>query len=121
MRKAEKPTTEIVDQKSGTEEIEKHPAYGQIAASRVTSGGGATLYGSDFKHSNFITIRVHASEQHRSLSHDWHYARDMLCEVALSEAQWATFVSSLNAGMGVPCTLSYVAPDGIGPVPEIDH
>ena len=80
-----------------------HPAFAQISASRVT--GGTYLYGSDFHHNHFMTISVSRSELNRDLSRDWHYARDEMIEVALSEAQWATFVSSLNQGSGVPCTL----------------
>jgi len=33
--------------------------------------------------------------------------REDYIEVALSEAQWATFVSSLNVGEGAPCTLTF--------------
>ena len=88
------------------ETIETHPAYAQIMASRCS--GQTHLYGSDFIHHNYITIKVHTSEQHRNLSRDWYHARKNLIEIKLSEAQWATFVSSLNAGGGVPCTLNYV-------------
>ena len=35
-----------------------------------------------------------------------------IIEVAMSEAQWATFVSSLNQGSGVQCTLDYSMQDG---------
>jgi len=31
-----------------------------------------------------------------------------MIEVALSEAQWASFVSSMNVGSGVPCTLQHI-------------
>jgi hypothetical protein len=83
--------------------IERHPAYAQIGASRVS--GTAYLYGSDFAHHNFITLTIHASELHRGLSQDRPFATKEYIEVGLSEAQWATFVSSLNVGQGVQCTL----------------
>lgn len=38
----------------------------------------------------------------------WFHSRDELIEVGLSEAQWATFVSSPNMGMGVPCTIDSI-------------
>ena len=85
---------------------EKHPAYGQISAGRVS--GKTYLYGSDFSHQHFIRIEIRRSELNRSLSRDWASGRDELIEVWLSEAQWATFVSSLNVGMGVQCTLKYI-------------
>lgn len=81
-----------------------HPAFAQIGASRVS--GGTTLYGSDFVHRDFIEIRIAESDQYRDLSHDWHHERKPIVQVRLSAAQWATFVSTLNHGSGVPCTLT---------------
>lgn len=92
------------------ETVTTHPAFGQISASRVN--GHANLYGSDFTHNGYIVITIKASELHRNLSRDWHFEREQLIEVALSEAQWATFVSSLNNGSGVPCTLEWIAGKG---------
>lgn len=88
------------------ETIQTHPAYGMIGASRVS--GNAVLYGSDFLHRQYIAIRIHRSELARNLSNDWHHANDELIEVHLSEAQWATFVSSMNQGNGVPCTIDSI-------------
>lgn len=86
--------------------VETHPAYAQIGASRCS--GSSHLYASDFTHHNFITISIHRSEMNRSLSRDWPNAREEYIEVALSESQWATFVSSLNAGQGTCCTLRHL-------------
>lgn len=85
--------------------ITTHPAFAQIGASRVT--GAAYLYGSDFTHHAYMTVTIRRSQLHRDLSRDWHYATDELIQVALTEAQWATFVSSPNVGTGVPCTLDH--------------
>lgn len=93
--------------------IESHEAYGQISASRIH--GNINLYGSDFTHSSFIQIRLTKSELHRSLNRDWAYEREQVAHVNLSEAQWATFVSSLNQGSGVQCTLDFVAHEGQKP------
>jgi aryl-alcohol dehydrogenase-like predicted oxidoreductase len=86
--------------------VEEHPAYAQIAASRVS--GSSFLYVSDFKHHHYVTISIKRSVMNRSLSRDWPFAREEYIEVALSESQWATFVSSLNAGQGVCCTLRHM-------------
>lgn len=103
-RKEEAPTIETLPHAGGgTETVMRHPAYAQIGASRVS--GQARLYGSDFQHQNYINVRIYESEMHRSLSNDWPFAGREYIEVALSEAQWATFVSSMNVGHGVPCTL----------------
>lgn len=93
-----------------------HPAFGQITAGRV-SGGGVSLYGSDFAHNNFVTISIHGSVLDRQLSRDWHFPRDEVVEVYLSEAQWATFVSSMNVGGGVPCTLARVQGETMPAIP----
>ena len=98
------------------EEIYTHPAYGQLEIVRTT--GYTELYDSEFKHSHFITIRLYQSELHRNLARDWHMAghRAPLAEINLSEAQWATFVSAVGTGGGVPCTIKSV--DG-RPMPRI--
>lgn len=81
-----------------------HPAFAQIAAARTT--GQTYLYGSDFSHSYYIHIKISPSDTLRSHHQDWFFEKNVpYIDVALSEAQWATFVSSLNVGSGVPCTL----------------
>jgi hypothetical protein len=96
--------------------VERHPAFAQIGVSRHT--GRTALYGSNFLHHNTINIRIAASELKRDLSHDWHFAKNQYIEVELSEAQWATMVSSLNVGDGVPCTLRYLRGESIPGLPN---
>ena len=102
-----------------SDSVETHPAYGQIACSRVTCQPGESLYGSDFKHNGFMTITIRRSELHRGLNRDWPHSRDELIEVALSESQWATFVSTPNSGLGVQCTLQFYRGDKAGLIPGI--
>ena len=82
-----------------------HPAFGQISASRVSSNPGAVLYGSDFRHQHYVTLELHASELNRDLARDWAFAKKSLYRVSMTESQWATFVSSMNVGGGVQCTI----------------
>lgn len=89
---------------------ESHPAFGQIGVSRVS--GGAILYGSDFRHQHYMVITIRRSEVARDLAEDWFHGGQDIIEVALSEAQWATFVSSPNVGLGVPCTIQFEAGKG---------
>jgi hypothetical protein len=111
MSNVEEPITKPADGFGGKERtVTTHPAFGQISASRVN--GHTNLYGSDFTHNGFINITIKASELNRDLSRDWHFEREQLIQIALSEAQWATFVSSLNNGSGVPCTLEWIAGKG---------
>lgn len=114
------PEVEKLTNDPMSDSVERHPAYAQISASRFSVGGdkrgGVPLYGSDFVHQAGVSITVRRSELHRGLSNDWPFARDELIEVVLSEAQWATFVSTMNAGMGTQCTLRHV---GMEDVPGI--
>jgi hypothetical protein len=64
-----------------------------------------------------VTVQIGHSQLHRDLSHDWEFAREQLIKVKLSEAQWATFVSSMNTGSGVPCTLEYVGRERMPDIP----
>lgn len=98
------------------QECVKHPAFAQIGASRVS--GRTSLYASDFNHNAFMTVTIRRSELRRSLSNDWHYGRGELIEIAMSEAQWATFVSSPNVGSGVPCTIQHIQGEQIPRLPE---
>lgn len=111
----EEPITKSTNQPHREDEtVTSHPAFAQISASRST-GGHSTLYGSDFDHHARITIRISASELCRNLNNDWHFERGQYVEVDLSEAQWATFVSSPNVGSGVPCTLTWLRGEGMIP------
>jgi hypothetical protein len=83
-----------------------HPAFGQISASRLSnSPPGQVLFDSDIRHSHTVRITVQRATRKRDLNHDWiHGSGRELIEVELSEAQWASFVSSMNT-TGVPCTI----------------
>lgn len=105
-------TTENNDPMGGS--TTTHPAYAQICASRVS--GHANLYGSEFNHQHYVSVRIHKSEHRRTLSNDWHYARGELIEVSMSEAQWASFVSGMNVGHGPCCTIQHI---NCKPVPQL--
>ncbi len=100
-----------------------HPTYGMIGASRVTSGPkGLHLFGSRIRHSAMVDITIRRASIERSLNRDWfHGEADGLITVRLTEAQWATFVSSMNIGYGTPCSLTRVGTQDCGPVPPPDN
>lgn len=83
-----------------------HPGWGLIGASRVSSTPGAVLFDSDVRHQHYIVVRVKTATRSRDLNRDWIYPGDEFLDVAMSEAQWASFVSSMNSGNGVPCTIT---------------
>lgn len=101
---------------------EQHPAFALLGASRVSVGGGpgsgAVLFDSDILHQHTIRIRLHVAKRKRDLNHDWIHSEAELFEVEMSEAQWASFVSTMNVGEGVPCTLRF-NPEGY--VAELPH
>lgn len=101
------------------ETVTTHPAYGMIGASRVSANPGYSLFGSDFRHRHFMTVRITRGQVRRGISNDWYGDGDRLIEVAMSESQWATFISTPNAGCGTPCTLEWVT--GQGQLPLIPN
>lgn len=106
----------IIDGHRNGGERHSHPAFAQICASRVS--GSDVLYGSDFSHQHYIRIRIAQSELVRDISNDWPVEnRHRYIEVDMSEAQWATFVSSLNMGSGVQCTLRYKEGETVPGIP----
>lgn len=110
----EPTTTRVRD-----EEVEQeHPAWGMIGASRV-SGSGAVLHDSDIRHQHYVTVKISTGSRTRHLLRDWLRPRKEIIEVALSEAQWASFVSSMNSGNGVPCTILFR--EGVGDVPGMPY
>ena len=74
-------------------------------------GTGAVLFDSDVRHQHFVTVTLSRGVRKRDLNRDWLHAREEIIEVAMSEAQWASFVSTMNTGNGVPCTIIHEGND----------
>lgn len=90
---------------------ETHPAFGSITAHRITSNPGAVLFDSEIRHTAFVRVSISPMQRKRDLSRDWlHPDSHPLVEVDMSEAQWASFVSSMNTS-GVPCTIRVTESD----------
>ncbi len=106
-RKTIMPEIERLKDDPISDSVERHPSYALIGANRWI-GGESFLYGSDFRHAAGVTVTIRKSELHRGLSNDYAHSLGELIEVDLSEAQWATFVSTLNSGMGTQCTLRFL-------------
>ena len=97
---------EIVEPMRDEEGRETHPAWALVGAYRVSnSPPGATLFDSDIRHTHTVIVRLSTASRRRDLSHDWHHGEREFVEIEMSEAQWASFVSSMNSGSGVPCTI----------------
>lgn len=87
---------------------EVHPAWVVVGASRGSvSPPGAVLFDSDIRHQHVITVQVSEAHRSRDLNRDWIGGGKRIMEFTMSEAQWASFVSSMNSGTGVPATLDF--------------
>lgn len=95
---------DIVEPTQNEREDETHPAYGMIRASRVNNSPGSVLFDSDLQHQQSVVLTISRATRKRQLNRDWVHSDKDLIEVEMSEAQWASFVSSMNTS-GVPCTL----------------
>src|ERR1700754_2435376 len=103
-RPIESPIERIEEGPGGSRQtVLTHPAFGQIAVHHVS--GSSNLYGSDFEHHHFVQITICGSELRRDLNHDWHFEREQIIEIAMSEVQYAAMVGSPNRA-GVPCTIT---------------
>lgn len=110
--------TKITEGANAGDVKREHPAFGMIGASRWV-GGGHQLFGSPIRHRSGVTITIkQACEQ--GDEYTWRsFAGAMVAEVHLSEAQWASFVTAMNIGDGIPCTLSYYREGEMTRVPAI--
>lgn len=93
---------------TGEDGGERHPAFGVITLYRISSTPGAVLFQSDTRHPEYMRITVHEATRKRDLSHDWVHPGQVVCEVSMSMAQFASFVASTGQGGGVPCTIERV-------------
>lgn len=84
---------------------ENHPAWIVVGAYRTSaSPPGAVLFDSDIRHQHVVTVKVSRAHRRRDLHRDWIGGGREIIEFQMSEAQWASFVSSMNSS-GVPATL----------------
>jgi hypothetical protein len=97
---------------------EVHPAFGNINMNRSQVTPGASLFDSEIRHRNVVTMRIQGASRKRSLNRDWiHPSSRPIIEVHMSEAQWASMVSSFHDGSGTSCTITYTREDG--QIPDI--
>lgn len=86
---------------------EVHPAWAVVGAYRTSvSPPGAVLFDSDIRHQHVVVVKVSEAYRSRDLNRDWIGGGKEILEFTFSEAQWASFVSSMNSS-GVPATLNF--------------
>lgn len=88
----------------------ERPAFATIGASRVS--GQANLFGSNIGQQGFVMVEIHEAALYRESHQDRiQPSGRSIVRLYMTEAQWVGFVSRMNIGNGVPCTLDYV-PEG---------
>lgn len=106
--------TSSVSRQYGQDALEeRHESYGVLRFARVSSSG-TRLFNSSIQHHHYIEMRL--SRAYRNVTgtseHIWATHHDpSVVEVALSAAQFAEAITTMNSGDGVPCTITRV--DGI--------
>lgn len=87
-----------------------HESFGLVSFHRI-SNGGTRLFESSVKSPTSIQLTIKRAVVDRDLHSNWIFGRDTLVEVELSPAQFASLLTTMNVGEGVPCTIRY-ARDG---------
>lgn len=86
---------------------ETDPSFGLVSISRAH--GMRRLFDSPFESQNFITLSISRAYRHRTDLHSNYIGDDgEIIKIAMSEVQFASMVTSLNMGVGTPCTIAHL-------------
>lgn len=108
MKTEEAPKTEPTEGTGGQKAtVTTHPAYGTIHL--VRTSGYTRLFASEFRHQNYVTLRIAPAKVQRQLCKDWVYSGAPMIEVSMSEHQFARCIASIGVGEGTPCTLQRIS------------
>jgi hypothetical protein len=80
----------------------RHPAFGEISVTKG-QGQGMELFGSSLNHRSAITVTISTAHLDRHLNRDWIHSDRQVASFHMSEAQWASLISSQGGG-GTPIT-----------------
>lgn len=88
--------------------MKEHPSYGFAQMSRV-NGSRRNLFMSGVTSQNTVRLRIGRAKADSNYGQDKHYATtDEIIEVEFSASQFAEFITTLNVGNGVPCTITHI-------------
>lgn len=115
-----------MDQKKDTQDQNKieenHPSYGMISFSRC-QGNPGRLFGSSLEaHQSYISLSIKTATRIHENGYDRYYStfRGDIVQLDLSAAQFAELITTLNVGLGVPCTLRYINKTKVEPPPDVE-
>lgn len=92
-------------------DYETDKSWGMIGASKV-SGGGRNFFNSDIETRAFIEITLKTAQKARDLKQDWITGDKTLFKIKMTPIQWVNFLTCMNEGDGVPCTIEYTKEEG---------
>jgi ElaB/YqjD/DUF883 family membrane-anchored ribosome-binding protein len=96
--------------------VDTHPSYGLLQFNRV-QGSPKNLFGTHLKPQHFIELKVLRGERHAGLGSEHYYGKEVLLRAWMSANQFAECITTMNIGMGIPCTLRQVKGEGELPYP----
>lgn len=105
------------------DDYQRHESYGMVSLSR-RHGGSCKLYGSAIKnHDNTVSLRIHRSEWTHDLSRDVYTTSSLrpIVEIEMSAAQFAEFITTMNVGSGVPCTIRSIEGKRMADIPDEEN
>lgn len=91
-----------------------HTSFGMMSIARVYAGGGQQFFGTDMQPNSYIQIEV---SQNATMEYDeimgckpWASSKraDEVVKLRMTSTQFAELITTLNIGMGVPCTIERV-------------
>lgn len=85
----------------------KDPSFVCVRFSRRQCSPGMSLFGSDIKHSNVISLEVDEATLTRTYGDQHTMPNKRLLELTLSPTQFSELLTTMNMGEGVPATLNY--------------
>jgi hypothetical protein len=87
-------------------EEQRHPAFGLVRFSRI-QGGCPVFYGSELEQNHYIQMEVSESYVRRELTRDWYSDGPIVVRLRMTSGQFSELITTLNYGVGVPCTLEF--------------
>lgn len=100
-----------------------HPSFGLVSFARV-SGNPGNLFGSKLpRHDQFVVLRVAKAQLIMSPDGQQRFygpIRGDVVEVKLSAAQFSELLTTMNVGLGVPCTIDSIGGVSVEDPPQID-
>lgn len=98
-------------------ERRKHPAYGLMQINKVTGRG--RFFGSHIESQNFFTLTISQASARDGQFGDTHYsAEEQIIQVNISPAQFVELITSMNHGVGIPCTINRLGVTSVEELPE---